>query len=154
MSERNEPQPQNAALGESHRRIVAALFRGFEDMRAEIERWIDPAPGALTAIDDRLDREECERLRALLDRLDLELGRIARDLELDSAGRSAARSIEALLVEHLSLLQETSGGELRGYGAIGEGARRHLESEFARLQEIFQSMLRVVRRPPRGRSLS
>ncbi len=120
-------------------------------MRAEIERWIDPAPAALTPVDDRLSGEECERLRTLLGRLDQELRRMGRELELDAAGRSAARSIEALLVEHLSLLQETSGGELRGYGAIEESARRRLENEFARLQEIFEAMLRVVRRPASGR---
>lgn len=116
-------------------------------MRAEIERWIDPAPGALTSVEDRLSAEERDRLRALLDRLDQELRRMGRDLELDVTARSAARSIEALLVEHLSLLQETSGSELRGYGPIDESARRRLESEFARLQEIFDAMLRVVRRP-------
>ena len=120
-------------------------------MRAEIERWIDRAPGGLTPVEDRLSGEECERLRTLLGRLDQELRRMGRELELDAAGRSAARSIEALLVEHLSLLQETSGGELRGYGAIEESARRRLESEFARLQEIFEAMLRVVRRPASGR---
>ena len=133
-------------LGESHRRILSALLRGFEDMRAEIEQWMDPSPGVLVGIEERLSREERERLRELLDRMFDELRRLERELSLGVSTRSATRSIEALLVEHLSLLEETAGGELRDYGAIDDAARDRLEGEFARLHRIFDQMLEVVRR--------
>jgi hypothetical protein len=152
MSEPAKPQPEKLALGDSHRRIVSALLRGIEEMRAEIERWIDPEPGVLVSIKDRLSGSESERLRAQLARLEEELRRMRREIELDVASRPAARSIEALLVEHLSLLQETAGGELRGYGEMDPGTRTRLEAEFARLQEIFEAMLRVVRRASPNKS--
>jgi len=133
-------------LGESHRRILSALLRGFEDMRAEIERWIDPAPGVLVRIEERLGAGEQQRLRALLERLGEELGRIVREIGLDVSPRSAARSIESLLVEHLSLLEETAGGELRGYGELDPAARARLEHEFQGLHGLFGEMLHVVRR--------
>jgi hypothetical protein len=143
-------QPEKLVLRESHRRIVSALLRGLEDMRAEIERWIDPAPGVLVSVEDRLNEQERGRLRALLGRLEEELRRMRREIELDVASRPAARSIEALLVEHLSLLQETTGGELRGYGEVDEATAARLECEFARLEEVFHAMLRVVRRESPG----
>lgn len=146
MMELGKGQSAKFSLGESHRRIVSALLRGLGDMRMEIERWIEPAPGVLVSIEDRLNGEEREQLSALLGRLEEELRRMEREIELDVSTRSAARSIEALLAEHLSLVQETSGGELRGYGELDEAARNRLASEFARLQEIFDGMLRVVRR--------
>ncbi len=142
-------QPPKFDLGESHRRILAALLRGFEGMRAEINRWIDPAPGVLTSVEDRLGPGEQQRLRALLDRLAGELDRIGREIGLDVSPRSAARSIESLLVEHLSLLEETAGGELRGCGEMDAPVRARLEQEFARLRALFGEMLDVVRRAPR-----
>lgn len=144
-------EPQKLALGESHRRILSALLRGFEDMRAEIERWIDPAPGVFVSVEERLAPGEQQRLRALLDRLGEELRRINREIALDISPRSAARSVEALVVEHLSLLEETAGGELRGYGEMDTPARARLDGEFARLRELFAEMLRVVRRSSRER---
>ncbi len=151
MSERPGSPPQRLTLGESHRRIVSALLRGFEDMAAEISRWVDPPAGVLVSVEDRLNRRERQEVQALLARLEEELRRLAREINLDVAGRSAARSIEALVVEHLSLLQETAGGELRGYGEMDDKTRVRLAAEFARLQEIFESLLHVVRREaPRG----
>jgi hypothetical protein len=142
------PSP-NYLLGESHRRIIAALLRGFEDMLAEIERWIDPAPGVLIAVEDRLSPAEEQRLRSLLDRMSGELHRIGNEIGIDVSPRSAARSIESLLVEHLSLLEESAGGELRGYGDMDSSVRERLEREFARLHAIFGEMLDVVRRSSR-----
>ena len=139
-------QPEEPSLGESHRRILAALLRGFEDMRAEIERWIDPRPGALVAIEERLGEPEIRRLRELLDRLGRELDRMAREFHLEPSSRSASRSIEALLVEHLSLLEETAGGELAGYGALDAASRERLRAELDRLHAIFDGMLELVRR--------
>jgi hypothetical protein len=136
-------------LSESHRRIISALLRGFEDMCGEIERWIDPAPGVFVSIEDSLSPRERDRLRSLLARLLDELRRIKLEIGLDVSERSAERSIKALLVEHLSLLEETSGGELRGYGELGDPARRRLEAEFARLHRVFDEMLLVVRGKPR-----
>jgi hypothetical protein len=138
-------------LGESHRRIVSALLRGFEDMCGEIERWIDPAPGILVSIEDPLGPAERDRLRSLLTRLLAELRRIGRELGLDISARSAPRSINALLVEHLSLLEETSGSELRGYGELDDHARARLEQEFARLHRLFDEMLLVVKPKPHPR---
>ena len=135
-------------LGESHRRILSALLRGFEDMRAEIERWIDPAPGVLIAVEDRLSGGEQKRLRGLLNRMAGELGRIEREIGLDVSPRSASRSIEALLVEHLAQLEETAGGELHGYGEMDSAVRARLETEFQRLHGLFGEMLQVVRRAP------
>lgn len=146
MSNPAHPAPRKLALGESHRRIVSALLRGFEDMAAEIARWIDPPPGVLVSVEDRLNERERHQVRTLLARLEEELRRLSRQIELDVAGRSVTRSIEALVVEHLSLLQETSGGELRGYGEMDGKTSERLAAEFARLQEIFQSILQVVRR--------
>jgi hypothetical protein len=136
-------------LSDSHRRIIAALLRGFEDMLSEIDRWIDPAPGVLISIEDRLSSAEQHRLRALLDRMSAELRRMGNEIGLDASPRSAARSIESLLVEHLSLLEETAGGELRGYGEMDSSVRARLEQEFARLHGIFDEMLDIVRRASR-----
>ena len=144
-------EPEKFELRQSHRRILSALLRGFEDMRAEIERWIDPAPGVLIAVEERLGPAGQQRLRVLLDRLGEELARIEREIGLDVSPRSAARSIEALVVEHLSLLEETAGGELRGYGELDAAARSRLEKEFARLHGLFGEMLEVVRRTPHER---
>jgi uncharacterized membrane-anchored protein len=145
------PDRQKLELRRSHRRILSALLRGFEDMRSEIERWIDPEPGVLVAVEERLGAAEQKRLRALLDRLGQELRRIEHEIALDVSPRSAARSIEALVVEHLSLLEETAGGELRGYGELDPPARARLETEFARLHGLFGEMLEVVRRSPQER---
>lgn len=120
-------------------------------MRLEIERWLDPAPGVLVAIEDRLSAGECSKLRSLLGELDAELRRIESQITLDVSSRSAARAIDALLVEHLSLLEETASGELRGYGEIDPAARARLDSEFTRLRDLFARMMRVVRRTSRER---
>lgn len=142
---------QKFELRQSHRSILSALLRGFEDMCAEIERWLDPEPGVLVAVEERLGAVEQQRLRILLDRLGGELRRIEREIQLDVSPRSAARSIEALLVEHLSLLEETSGGDLRGYGELDPPAQARLETEFTRLHALFGEMLEVVRRSPQER---
>jgi hypothetical protein len=141
-------QTPKLGLGESHRRIVSALLRGLEDMCAEIERWIDPAPGVLVSVEDRLGPAERDRLRALVTRLLDELRRLRREIELDVSERSAARSIQAQLVEQLSLLEETAGGELRGYGELEDEPRRRLEQEFRRLHRVLEDMLLLVRRKP------
>jgi hypothetical protein len=142
-------QSQDFPLSDSHRRILAALLRGFEDMLAEISRWIDPAPGILISVEDRLNPGDQQRLHSLLDRMSGELERIRNEIGLDLSPRSAARSIESLLVEHLSLLEETAGGELRGYGEMNATARARLEQEFVRLHALFGEMLDVVRRSSR-----
>ncbi|MDE3135341.1 MAG: hypothetical protein KGL59_02100 [Acidobacteriota bacterium] len=142
-------QSSDFPLSESHRRVIAALLRGFEDMLSEIERWIDPAPGVLIAVEDRLGPAEEQRLRALLARMSGELRRMGNEIGIDASPRSAARSIEALLVEHLSLLEETAGGELRGYGELDSSVRERLEKELARLHTLFGEMLDVVRRSSR-----
>jgi hypothetical protein len=139
-------EPEKLDLRETHRRILSALLRGFEDMRAEIGPWIDPAPGILVAVEDRLGAAERRALRSLLGELEEEIRRLDREISLDVSSRSAARTIGALLVEHLSLLEETAGGELRGYGAIDPALHARLDSEFARLRDLFSRMLAVVRR--------
>jgi hypothetical protein len=139
----------NFPLGESHRRIIAALLRGFEDMLSDIERWIDPQPGILISVEDRLNASEQEQLRSLLDRVSGELRRIANEMGIDVSPRSAVRSIESQLVEHISLLEETAGGELRGYGEMDVSVRARLDREFARLHGLFGEMLAVVRRSSR-----
>jgi len=101
--------------------------RHFEVLLSELEAALDRIEalgqsaqrrGVLSVMDDDLPAGFPERARPLLDALRAEIARFAGQLGLSQLRRSRRRAVEALILAETISIDDSSAGQLRGYGAV------------------------------------
>jgi len=131
-------------LGENHRRVVSVLIRRVEAVCDGILHDLDQRSGLRQNVEDDVSPEQGNKLRALAEKLRVEVEKVESEIRLDPAVRSRKRSIAARVSAAIIDLEEVSGSALRGYGELPKDAERALFEKLARLTVVLEEMERIA----------
>jgi hypothetical protein len=135
------------SLNESQHRRLAITLAGIEqDVRHTLRLAnAPPADGLLTHYHDRLPPRVRPSLTEAAVRIDQQLRKLTRGLELQPGHESVRRSLMAALLLDEIAIEEVLPGRLRGYGEIAPATAEYLQRELGELRGLVKQLTESVR---------
>jgi hypothetical protein len=149
MSVPEKPFGGPPVLNENQRRHFEVVLSMLEDSLTRIEALCNPASatlGALTVVEDDLPDGVARRAQPVIESIRAQVARLALDLELSPRRLSRRRAVQALLTSEVIRIDDTSSGQLRGYGAVDPRFDDVVAPRLGEIRDAIMSFARMLRR--------